>query len=99
MMDYVKIKGVTQMDIKDINKEIKKYVKDRFMNGDANKLTDDKSLFETGIIDSLGVLHLVSFMEQKFNIEVADEEMVPENFETINKLVIFTREKMALARK
>jgi len=81
------------MDMKDLDKELRKYIKARFLHGDGNKLTDNVSLFESGIVDSLGILHLVSFLEEKFNVKIEDEEMIPENFETINKLIVFIRQK------
>jgi len=46
-------------------------------------LTDDYPLLENGLIDSLGIFHLVSFLESEFGVEVQDEELVPENFGTI----------------
>jgi hypothetical protein len=47
------------------------------------------------IIDSVGLLELVAFLEEKFDIRVEDEEIIPENFDTINNLVIFVKSKLA----
>ena len=44
-------------------------------------------LIESGIIDSLGILKLVSAIEEKLKIEVLDEELIPENFQTVNDIV------------
>lgn len=84
------------MDTNNIQKELKKYIKASFLHGDGKSLVDDDSLFASGIIDSLGILRLVSFLEQKFNIEITDEEMIPENFETINKMRDFIGQKTVL---
>jgi acyl carrier protein len=46
----------------------------------------DQSLLESGILDSMGILKLVAFIEKRFNIKVDDTELVPENFETIRSL-------------
>jgi acyl carrier protein len=50
---------------------------------------DEQALLEGGLIDSLGILDVVSFLEREFNIAVADEELLPENFGTVRDLVQF----------
>jgi len=50
-------------------------------------------LLETGILDSMGVLEVVQFIEQEFRIQVLDEELVPENFQSIGRLVSFLQNK------
>jgi len=49
-------------------------------------ITDTYPLIETGIIDSLGILKLLSFLEEKFNIHIMDEELIPENFDTVQSI-------------
>lgn len=78
----------------DVQKELTKYIVNRFMHGDDSKLHFEESFFESGIIDSLGVLQLVSFLEERFGVHIEDEELVPENFETISKLIEFIERKM-----
>jgi len=78
---------------------IRGFIKSNFLfgSGDA-KLSDDDSFFETGIIDSTGMLELVSFVENEFGIEVADAELIPENLDSINRLAGFIdRKKVASA--
>jgi len=60
-----------------------------------DSLEDDELLIGAGIVDSLGILKLVSFIEEKFGIEVLDEELIPENFQTINDIsnLIKTKQK------
>ena len=50
-------------------------------------LTPDEDLLEQGIIDSLGLMKLIAFMEEEFNINIMDEEIVPENFQSLNCMV------------
>jgi len=57
-------------------------------------LGPDEDLLERGIIDSLGIMKLVLFMEETYGIVVADEEIVPENFQTPNNMVKFVEQKM-----
>jgi len=57
-------------------------------------LGPDEDLLEQGIIDSLGIMKLVLFMEETYGIVVADEEVVPENFQTVSMMVRFVEQKM-----
>ncbi len=54
-------------------------------------LKNDTPLLETGILDSLSVLRLVLFLEQQFGIVVAPEELIPENFETVEAICAYLR--------
>ena len=58
------------------------------------KLTPDESLLESGIVDSTGILELVLFLEEQFTVKIEDEEIIPENLDTINNLVTFLEKKM-----
>jgi acyl carrier protein len=79
----------------EIEKELKQYVINKFLQGEVGRVGNDQSLFESGAIDSLGVLHLVSFIEERFKVKVGDEELIPDNFETMNKLINFVQGKYA----
>ena len=71
----------------------KQFIVDNFLFGDGAKLTDDTLLFEKGIIDSTGVLELVAFIEDNFNVTVADEELVQENFSSLIAIEKFLQSK------
>ena len=62
-------------------------------------LVDDESMLEKGIIDSTGVLELVAFIESTFEIKVEDEELIPENLDSIKNIVSFLERKLAHASK
>jgi acyl carrier protein len=55
-------------------------------DGSADDLSADYPLLEKEVVDSLGVFKIISFLESKYDIEIDDEELVPENFETIEKI-------------
>jgi len=55
-------------------------------NSDANELKENQSLLERGIIDSLGIMKLLAYIEEKFQVKVSDEELIPENFETLSAI-------------
>jgi len=75
---------------------IRAYILENFLFGTAdNALQDDSSFLESGIIDSTGVLELVSFVEETFEIEVRDEELIPENFDSVDKLARYITQKQA----
>ncbi|PIE19424.1 MAG: acyl carrier protein [Proteobacteria bacterium] len=79
-----------------IEQEVRQYIIDNFMyTADVEELTDSLHLFDNAIIDSTGVLELVGFLEETFEVQVEDEEMLPENFETIAALAGFVKRKQA----
>jgi acyl carrier protein len=61
---------------------------------DKESLGADSDLLELRIIDSLGVLKLVLFLEQTFGIQLEDEDLIPENFQTLNRIVTFVEQKL-----
>ncbi|HPF70492.1 MAG TPA: acyl carrier protein [Candidatus Krumholzibacteria bacterium] len=76
--------------------KVRAYIIENFLFGDAEPLADDTmSLLDGGIIDSVGVMELVAFLEQEFGVKVADEELVPENLDSVANLVGFIGRKQA----
>jgi len=63
----------------------------------AGEFGDDDSFLEKGILDSTGVLELVGFLEKQFSIRVESDELVPDNLDTLNKLVSFIEKKTGQA--
>lgn len=78
-------------------KELRKFIKETFLFGQEDTFSDDDSFLEMGIIDSTGVLELVAFIETRFGINIADEELVPENLDSINNLLRFVTSKTAVS--
>ena len=62
------------------------FVKNELLHGRKSDLSPEEDLLSTGIIDSLGILRLVSFIEEQFGIQVPDEDVVYENFNSIRSL-------------
>ena len=78
--------------------EIRKFIVDNFMFGQGgDSLHDDTSFLEGGLIDSTGVLELVAFVSGKFGVFVADEELIPDNFDSVNRLDAYLERKVASA--
>lgn len=68
------------------NHTVKDFIVENFLFGDANKLTDNTDLFKKSIMDSTGILELIAFLEANYNISIEDNEMVQENFSSINAI-------------
>ena len=77
----------------DLDEKIKNYIIEASLE-DANKIKKDTMIFDTGLLDSMGLLFLIEFLKEEFDVEVDDEELNPENFESINSIVDFVEEKM-----
>ncbi len=76
--------------------EIKQFIIENFLYGQADSAPEDNASFlENGVIDSTGVLELVSFIQEKYNIHVFDDELIPDNFDSLNKLEAFINKKSA----
>ena len=77
-----------------IEEKIKSFIQDNFLLGDKNKvIKEDESFLQGGTIDSTGVLELVNFIEETYKIKVEDEELIPENLDSIKNLVAYIKRK------
>ena len=74
--------------------KIRSFIVENFLFGEGDDLKDDVSFLDEGIIDSTGILELVNFLEEEFSITVDDEELVPENLDSINNVVAYLEKKM-----
>ena len=73
---------------------IRTFISENFLFGDVVQLDDDTSFLEAGIIDSTGVLELISFVEETYNIKVDDEEIIPENFDSLQNVSDYLEQKI-----
>jgi acyl carrier protein len=71
----------------DIRGKLREFIKNNFLLGNDANLKDDDSFMNKGIVDSTGILEVVSFVEETFSIKVADEDLLPENLDSINNLL------------
>lgn len=79
----------------DVKTTIKDFIVENFMFGSEEGLRDDTSFLDEGIIDSTGILELVDFLEERFSIQVEDEELVPENLDSLNNIETYLSRKVA----
>ena len=83
------------MDSNEIQKRVHEYVVESFLFGEDDELSsDDQSFLDSGLIDSTGILELIHFVEDSFEIEIEDEEMIPENLDSIARVTAFVGSKV-----
>ena len=82
-----------------MHEKIKNFIIDNFLFGEEKGLTDDTPFLEEAIVDSTGILELVSYMETEFSIVIKDEELTPENLDSINKVTNFIKMKKGFETK
>ena len=82
----------------DIKNQVRTYIADNFVMGsNAAKFADGDSFLDLHIIDSTGFLELITFLEEKFDIQIEDDEMVPENLDSLNNIDAYIGRKLAAA--
>jgi acyl carrier protein len=74
---------------------VKEFIIENFLFGEEVQLELDTDFFDKGIIDSTGVIELVSFIEEKFDISVDDDELIPENLSSLKKVDAFLQKKLS----
>ena len=74
--------------------QVRQYILENFLfSTDTSLLGLDESFLERGLIDSTGMLEVILFLEESFGIKVADNEMVPENLDSVNRIAAFLERK------
>ena len=78
-----------------VEAEIRNFILENFLfDQNEDELENDASFLDEGIIDSTGILELVAFIEETYSIHVEDEELIPENLDSVNKVVSFIEKKL-----
>jgi len=79
-----------------IEERIREFVQRTFPLARKKNVHENDKWLEAGILDSLGILDLVHFLEQEFSIQISDEELDPANFESLGAVASFARKKALL---
>ena len=77
-----------------VEQEIRRYIIENILFENADNLDENMPFHESGILDSMGFLELITFMEKKFEIKILDSELIPENLATLRKISSFFEEKL-----
>ena len=76
-----------------LHEDIREFIVDTFLFGEDSGLKDDSSFLEEGIVDSTGIMQLVSYLQEQYLITVEDEELIPDNLDSIRKVMTFIEGK------
>jgi acyl carrier protein len=79
----------------DIEHELRRFLAEKFLLGDGHPFSDADSLLDAGIVDSMGILELISHLEEHYHIKVDDDDLVPENLDTISNIRAFLERKLS----
>jgi acyl carrier protein len=80
----------------EVSAVIRQFIIENFLFGEDGNLEEGTSFLESGIVDSTGILELVAFLEEKFGISVADDELIPENLDSIANVVAYLQKKRTM---
>jgi acyl carrier protein len=78
--------------VADIRDRVRRFVRDAFL---VDHFRDDESFLAGGIVDSLGMMQLVAFLESEFGVRADEHEVVPENFDSVERVARFVARKLA----
>ena len=78
----------------ELKEKVRQFITTNFYVADPASLKDDQSLLESGIVDSTGVLEVITFIESELGVAVEDAEMLPENLDSVNNVVKFVQKKL-----
>jgi acyl carrier protein len=85
----------TDNEAGEVARKVRAFLVDSFLLGDDDGFADDESLLDSGVVDSTGVMEVVSFLEETFAIAVDDDELVAENLDSVDRLAAFVQRKRA----
>lgn len=82
----------------EIKNKLRSYILENFLfTDDDSELNDEDSFLEKGIIDSTGIMEVIDYLNEEFSVVVSDDEMVPENLDSVNRIVAFVDRKRSAA--
>ena len=82
------------MTQEEIRTKVHQFIRKNFLFDEKAQLGDDQSLLGSGVVDSTGILELISFLEETCSVKFEDSELVADNFDTINKIAAFITTKL-----
>jgi acyl carrier protein len=79
--------------------QIRQFLRRNFPSARHHPLAEEDQLLANGVLDSLGVLELVGYLEQEFGITVSDDDLVPVHFETLKRVAAFVEERQRVGSR
>lgn len=85
------------VQVESIENEVRQFLADNFILDDGGAgLDSDESLTQAGVLDSMGVLELIMFIEQRFGITIPDEDTLPENLDSVSRIVAYVKSRVGV---
>ena len=75
-------------------RDVRSFILENFLLGREAGFRDDTSFLEEGIVDSTGILELVSYLEEKYEIEITEDELIPENLDSVERIAQYLLRKL-----
>jgi acyl carrier protein len=85
-------------DMSDIEREVRAFIHENFIL-DGEELAGDASLTRQGVLDSMGVLELIMFIEERYGLDVPDEDTLPENLDSVDRIVRYLHGRLHAVRE
>ena len=82
------------MTAQGLRAEIHDFIRKNFLFDEAKRIDDDQSLLGSGVVDSTGILELISHLEGAYRLKFADSELVADNFDSVNRIIAFMSPKL-----
>ena len=82
-----------EADLATVRDRVRGFIVDNFLFGEDRSFEEEESFLETGLVDSTGILELIRFIEETFSFTVEDEEMVPENLDSLSNVARYVERK------
>lgn len=76
--------------------KVREFIVDNFLFGDGTTLNSDTSFLQERIVDSTGILEIITFLEDEFSIKIEDDELLPENLDSLNNIDAFLKRKLGI---
>lgn len=78
----------------DLRNQVHQFIQKNFIFDETRTIGDNESLLGSGVVDSTGILELISFLEEHFGVKFADSELVADNFDSVSKIIGFLSSKL-----
>jgi acyl carrier protein len=78
-----------------IEQDVREFLRENLFLATVDSLSDNDSFLEKGVVDSMGILHLMAFVEERYGIRPADEDLVTDNWDSIRRMSDYIRGKLA----
>ena len=82
------------MDSKETQEQVRNFVIENLLLGEEEEnFTNGQSFLDSGLIDSTGILEIIAFLEDEYDITIKDDEMIPENLDSVERIVAFLEKR------